>query len=154
MVTDPGTDSRGVAFAPDGSRVYVAHRAPSSVLFIDPAYEIYGRRQDYIYNIVEVGRGPSVLRVHSFEDGTYLVYVVCFEANQIFVLDPDLETVIDVIQTGKGPHSLVFDPIRKLAYIAHFTESTIGVINMDPKSPSFHRLIFTLGIPKEPKMHD
>ncbi len=142
-----GVDQRGIAFSPDYAQAYLVSRFPESLLVLDTAVDDSGRPADEFVAAIEVAAGPAVVSV---DPTSGLVYVVCFRAGQIFVVDPFLLSVVDILLTGIGPHLLAFDPTRPVAYLAQFTESTIAVLDVDPASETFHEFLLTIGIPDPP----
>ncbi len=109
------------------------------------------------------------------------VFVVCFDAAQIFVYDPEAGLVENVINVGPGPFAMGFDPFDmkdvaeqapvspdprqnpslnlkryRFAYVASFTQSFVQVLDLDDSLPAtsnvtFERVVFTLGQPTNPK---
>lgn len=145
-----GSDARGLAFAPGGDRAFVADREPPSLVEIDTSMED-GAPRNRPTRSVEVCPEPSIVRLEPRSDRT-LLWVVCFATSQIFVVDGDLMQVEAVIATGRGPNDLVFAPIagpgRGHAYLANFGENTIGVIDLDPTSPTYRFLVRRIGLPE------
>lgn len=141
-----GSDARGIAFSDDGARAWVAVREPPALVRVDTREEDELPR-NRVEALAEVCPQPSGVRVREVAGHT-LVYVVCFATHQIFVVDGDLMQLVDVIETGRGPATLEFDEGRHLAYVAHYAENTIGVIDLDPARLTFHRVLRTLGLPE------
>jgi hypothetical protein len=58
--------------------------------------------------------GPSNVYLAPIVDetGNYelRVFIVCFDSSQIFVYDPDSDSVENVINVGPGPFAMAFDP--------------------------------------------
>jgi len=104
------------------------------------------------------------------------VFIVCFDASQIVVWDPDAEAVETVIDVGAGPFAMTFDPFSmtdvgehnpappppapnqprpyRFAYVASFTQSYVQMIDLDnsqPTAETFENVVFTLGQPTLPK---
>jgi DNA-binding beta-propeller fold protein YncE len=81
------------------------------------------------------------------------VFVICFDSRQIFVYDPKGDGRIEsVIRTGRGPHSLVVDEVRGLGYVGHFTDSYIGVIDLDQSHTStYGKVMLSIGAPVAPR---
>ncbi|HEY6556049.1 MAG TPA: hypothetical protein VI072_02205, partial [Polyangiaceae bacterium] len=86
------------------------------------------------------------------------VFVVCFDSRLIFGYDPVSGRIDTRIFTGRGPHSFVVDvdrasaePGYALGYVGHFTDSYIGVIDLDQRRPSYGSIVLTLGRPQEPR---
>jgi hypothetical protein len=80
------------------------------------------------------------------------VFAVCFDARVIFIYDPVRQRVDGQIRTGRGPHALVMDPVAPLAYVGHFTDSYIGVIDLDQShAGSYGSIVATIGVPQPPR---
>ena len=78
--------------------------------------------------------------------------MVCFDARIIFVYDPIERRVDGEIRTGRGPHALVMDPKEPLAYVGHFTDSYIGLIDLDEShGDTFETIVTTIGVPVPPR---
>jgi YVTN family beta-propeller protein len=153
-VNSGGSDCRSIAFAPDGSRAFVTNRDPSSVVVIDTALREDGGFNGQVLGTIELGSGPSKIAVQPLDDGRYLVLAVCFNAEELFVVDPDLRAVVDVLVTGMGPHTIVPDPARGRAYLLNFGESTVWVVDLNPRSVHFGRSLLSIGTPERPTTND
>jgi hypothetical protein len=170
-----GTDSRGIAVDDAARRaaearcagdsacleeaalvpldVYVANRAPSSLLI--------GRTRPpeqypYFYDSIPLTAGPSRVVVGSVRNARgeleTRVFVACFDTRRIFVYDPLRARIETDIATGRGPHALLVDPSRALLFVAHFTDSYVGVFSLDLGHPeSYGSMLATLGNPKPPR---
>lgn len=103
--------------------------------------------------------GPSRIvigRIHDRRDppGQFRkrVFVVCFDARTVIVYDPAERRVDGVIRTGRGPHAFVMDPIYPIAYLGHFTDSYIGLVDLDQShGTTFGTIVTTIGIPVAPQ---
>jgi DNA-binding beta-propeller fold protein YncE len=171
-----GSDSRGIAVDPsarelalarcsDGDQacrdqavltpidVYVANRSPSSLLI--------GRTQPpleypYFFQSLPLTTGPSRVVVGKVRAASgeleVRVFVVCFDSRRIFVYDPKRKRFEAEILTGRGPHAVAIDTQRALMYVAHFTDSFVGVFSLDLGSPaSYGSMLGMLGTPKAPR---
>jgi hypothetical protein len=80
------------------------------------------------------------------------VFAICFDARVIFVYDPERRRVDGQIRTGRGPHALAMDPNEPIAYLAHFTDSYIGLVDLDQShSGTYASVVATIGMPTPPK---
>ena len=107
------------------------------------------------------------------------VFIVCFDASQIIVYDPDAAQVESVIRVGVGPFAMAFDPFNfedvalrrtvpkdprekpdttllryRFAYVASFTQSFLQVLDFDSSradKSTYGTVVFTLGTPTQPK---
>jgi hypothetical protein len=152
--TSSGDNQRGIAVSPSSDRAFVVSRAPESLLVLDLAQGVDA--EDRFIAVIEIGGQPSLVRI--YEDGHsplgYMVYVMCFADDQIFVVDPSINEVVDVIATRRGPHDLAFDTHTGVAYLANFLESTVSIIDVDPESSRYHTILTTLGKPRRPRSND
>jgi DNA-binding beta-propeller fold protein YncE len=110
------------------------------------------------YDAAPVSVGASrviVGRIHDRRDppGVFRprVFIVCFDSRSIFVYDPAERRVDALIRTGRGPHALVMDPVHPIAYVGHFTDSYIGLIDLDQSHALFGTIVATIGIPTSPQ---
>lgn len=143
--------------------VFIANRTPPSLLVgrtqtIDSPLDT--RDLPTFYDNVPLTAGPSRVAIGDVlvDDGTLeghrerRVFVLCFDSNLIYVYDPERQRIETEISTGRGPHAIAFDRQRPLAYVAHFTESYIGVVSLDGRSPwNYGAIIATIGVPSPPR---
>lgn len=142
--------------------VYLANRTPASLLVghsatspddrsvledlpgkLDALPLSFGPSRVVVANII----GPS-------GDLEPRVFVLCFDARALYVYDPAAHAIEAVIETGRGPHALAVDVRdgRALGYLVHFTDSYIGVIDLDRRhSATFGRTLLKLGRPTPPR---
>jgi DNA-binding beta-propeller fold protein YncE len=108
---------------------------------------------------VKVPQSAATLPSHkAFEDdgGPYdlepRVFVVCFDSRRIFVYDPKRRVIEAIVGTGRGPFALAVDDRRGLAYVAHFTDSYLGVVSLDQRYPqTYAAMIASIGVPSPPR---
>ncbi|MEO7037539.1 MAG: hypothetical protein ABI548_26515 [Polyangiaceae bacterium] len=80
------------------------------------------------------------------------VFVVCFDSRRVFIYDPKRRVIEARVITGRGPFALAVDDARGLAYIAHFTDSYLGVISLDQRFPkSYASIVANIGTPSPPR---
>jgi DNA-binding beta-propeller fold protein YncE len=139
--------------------VYVSNRAPASLLVgRTPLAQNAWPPEDLpeFHESVPLTFGPSRVvlgdvRVSETEWETR-VFVVAFDSRLIFIYDPARRRVEKEIRTGRGPHALAIDSRHGLGYVAHFTDSYIGVISLDQRFPSsYGTILMTFGRPTPPR---
>jgi hypothetical protein len=141
--------------------IYVSNRAPAALLIGEirlpnPQGSSEGL---FFYDSVPLAAGPSrvvIGRIHDRRDppGQFRqrVFVVCFDARTVIVYDPVERRVDGLIRTGRGPHAFVMDPIHPIAYVGHFTDSYIGLVDLDQSHAStFETIVATIGMPVTPQ---
>jgi hypothetical protein len=80
------------------------------------------------------------------------VFVVCFDSRRIFVYDPQRRVIEASITTGRGPFALAVDDARGLGYVAHFTDSYLGVISLGQRFPqTYASVVASIGPPSPPR---
>lgn len=161
-------DARALEFEPDGETLYVATRNPDALHIIDlgprdpqTGTGVLGR----VVDSIPLEREPSDVVRHVRSDGKVLLYIPCFRADLIQVVDPALGAIVDEIQLGASPYAFDFDrgdrcvnpdlPCR--GYVTLFDDlaraggscneerdetcGSVGVIDLDPTSNRYHQLI-------------
>jgi hypothetical protein len=144
--------------------VYVANRAPASLLVgrtrpIQNAVETSEIPE--FYDTVPLTLGPSRVlsgrvTVGQRADGTrefeQRVFVACFDSERVFVYDPARRRLETEIATGRGPHAIAIDADNGLLYVAHFTDSYIGVVSIDRRHPmTYGKTLASIGRPTPPR---
>ncbi len=177
------TPDEVLACARKPSRLFVANRSPAALLVgevggTNATTGAYDPDLVTIFRSEPLAAGPSRVFLAPIvdSDGAYAlrVFVVCFDAAQVFVFDPEAGRLESVIRTGPGPFAMAFDPFDMAAvarhdkveddkriagltryrfgYVASFTQSYVQVLDLDRRQPStFERVVFTLGEPTNPK---
>jgi DNA-binding beta-propeller fold protein YncE len=143
-----GSDARGITFGDDGNRAFVVDREPPVLIEVDTSIED-GVPRNRPLRTVEICPEPSLVKMEPYSDRLQL-WVVCFGTSQMFVVDGDLMEVVAVVATGRGPNDLAFDPddTRRRAYVTNFGENTIGIIDLDPTSPTYRFMVRRIGFPE------
>jgi len=152
--------------------VYVANRTPASLLVgsftPDPAYAAGSSELPAFTDSLPLTLGPSrvilgKVRVPSNApnatpdpSGSYVleqrVFIVCFDSRKIFVYDPQRRLLESIVSTGRGPFALAVDEARGRAYLAHFTDSYLGVISLDQRFPqTYAAIVASIGVPTQPR---
>lgn len=140
--------------------VFVSNRTPPT-LIVGKTFSSSGDVPGF-YDTEQVSAGPSrvvtgSVRVPDGKGGTRpsaRVFVICFDSRAIFVYDPKGSPgrFESVIHTGRGPHSLVVDEARGKGYVGHFTDSYIGVIDLDQSHvDTYGSMVLTIGQPTAPR---
>lgn len=71
------------------------------------------------------------------------VFAAAFDSRLVFSYDPEAHRIDAVIRTGRGPHALLVDTSDEivegetphaLLYIGHFTDSYLGVVDLDMRN--------------------
>jgi hypothetical protein len=109
-------------------------------------------------NAAPLPQGPSNVSFGKViaPDGSIktMVFAVSFDTRRVSIYDPVAQTLISPeIATGRGPQSMAFDSCKTYAllYVGHFTDSYIGVVDLDMRHPeSFGSMFASIGVPIPP----
>jgi hypothetical protein len=99
--------------------------------------------------------GPSRTLLGSVigEDGLpqRRVFVTSFDARAVTIYDPVARSIEARVRTGRGPATLAIDSVNALGYVAHFTDSYIGIIDLDRRHTTYGTVIRALGRATPPR---
>jgi hypothetical protein len=140
-----GGEMRGLQFT-SPKRAFALQRVPPALIGFDVTGGILGNVPT---DIVETCAAPTFLQP-SPKGTEKRFFVTCFEAGQIYVVDPAIPGVVAVIEAGRGPAGLVFPenpttPAR--AYIVGFGHNNVSVVDLQPGSRTQYHVIQKLGFP-------
>ncbi len=144
----PSNDTRGLQFNAAGDRGYVLSRAPASVQVIDTSLDSAGFPRNEVVSAVEVCEQAADMQIADFGRGTQ-VYVSCFSDGELWVVDPQRESVTHTIEIGRGPSSIAVSRNRRRVYVSNFLEDTIAVVDAEPGSVTQNQFLLRIGIPKQ-----
>ncbi len=158
-------------------KIYITARAPATLL-IGRVHTLLSRskltvagvtadRITAVLHTVDVHEsipldfGASHVRVGQVvgKDGTLVdrVFALAFDAREIFIIDPLTDTVEAVMKAGRGPQDVAIDSgvedgqAYSFMYVAHFTDSYLGVADLDLRRPlSYAQLVANVGTPTPP----
>jgi YVTN family beta-propeller protein len=149
-----GSDIRGFALWPERQRAYVLHRNggnvtdPQAVVALDRTLDARGQPLNRTVGVVEVCAGGTEMKWGNAGRGPRL-YVVCFEAGQVYVIDPENVVVAGIINVGRGPAQLTFSPTDPgTAIVTGFSDNNVSIIDLTPGSPTENRVVQRLGFPQ------
>jgi hypothetical protein len=144
----PSDDARGIRFSEDGARAYIVNRDPAMLQIFDTSMGPGGRPRDELVRVVEVCQQASNLAVADQGEGER-VYVACFRAGQLWVIDPASAAVEAILDVGRGPNAVAAAPGRGKVYVTNFLEDTIAVVDVRPGSSTENRVVLRLGRPRQ-----
>jgi YVTN family beta-propeller protein len=142
----PGGEIRGIQFIPDANRAFMLQRVPPAVIGYDIAMGAGGLFGNVPTDIIETCMAPTFLQKDGVGIDTRL-YVTCFESGQVYVIDPFVPRLTNVIDVGRGPAGLAFDDTRQVAYVVGFSASNLSVVDLKPGSPTQFHVIQRIGFP-------
>lgn len=79
------------------------------------------------------------------------VFVTSFDARSVTIYDPTARVIEARVATGRGPTALAVDPDNAIAYVAHFTDSYIGIIDLDRRHATYGTIVRALGRATPPR---
>jgi hypothetical protein len=131
--------------------VFVTNRTPASLL-VAATRQVISDEGTYdlpaFSAAVPLGFGPA--RVVTGEitnvDGELerRAFAISFDSRHIVVYDTARQRVEATIITGRGPQALVVDAEHAFGYVAHFTDSYIGVIDLDQRHPKTYGVVIAM----------
>jgi DNA-binding beta-propeller fold protein YncE len=137
---------------------FMANRSPDSLLIGQTRPVLGDLSRDDLPNFsdaVPLRGAPSRITVASVIDEagqpSRRVFVLGFDARLLYVYDPARRELEAHVETGPGPHSLVVDEQRGIGYIAHFTDSYVGLIDLDKRHATYGRVLLNVGEPRPPR---
>jgi hypothetical protein len=102
------------------ARVFITNRSPASLLVGELGDGALGTDGSYngtritLQATIPLAAGPSRLFVAPIVDDSGLyalrVFIVCFDSRTVFVINPDRNSLENIIRTADGPFALAFDP--------------------------------------------
>ena len=88
-----------------------------------------------------LGVGPADTLLTA--DGSQ-VLVSCVTARAVYAVDVETRTVTGLAPVGRGAFSMTLDPTGTLLFVANYSDDTISVLDGDPTSPDFLRVLTTI----------
>jgi hypothetical protein len=140
----PSDDGRGIAFSADGDRAYIVNRDPPVLQIIDTSLTEGGIPANELVAAVELCQQASNLVVSDGGAGER-VYVGCFRAGQVWVVDPIARRVEAILDVGRGPYGVAAAPSRGLVLVSNFLEDTVSVIDVRADRATQNRVVLRLG---------
>ncbi len=147
------TDCAGIAVD-----VFLANRSPASLLVGNTTSirrDPVGNDRLQVSDVIPIDPGPSKVVVGAITDENgelrRRVFITSFDSRSVTIYDPEARAIEARVLAGRGPTALAIDSERALAYVAHFTDSYIGVIDLDRRHRSYGSIILALGEPSAPR---
>jgi hypothetical protein len=147
--------------------VYAASRSPASLLIGRTApnsVQVPNADLPYFYDAFPLPTGPSRIQVaHMIGNDGHVetrILIVCFDSRRIAVFDPVRLDVEAWVTTGRGPQAILedfsapsaTDEGHALAVVGHFTDSYLGVIELDRRrGRSYGTIVLSLGTASAPR---
>jgi len=133
--------------------VFVANRSPASLIIGQTPPNVPNTLTDDLpqfYDSVPMTTGPSRVFVGNIIDRNgnlaRRVFIICFDSRRVFVYDPATRRFETEVVTGRGPHAFALDVDEETksyayAYLGHFSDSYVGVIDLDQRHASTYGTI-------------
>jgi hypothetical protein len=139
--------------------VFVTNRAPASLVIgrSRPAIaDIASNDVPAFHTTVPVPFGPArVVMGDVLNKAGELerrAFVLSFDARRITIYDPVRQRIETEIVTGRGPQAFAADSKRGFGYVAHFSDSYLGVVDLDQRRPrTYGTVVASIGSPRPPR---
>jgi hypothetical protein len=152
--------------------VFIANRAPSSLVLgrTEPlASDSATTDIPSFYGSLPLDLGPSRSYVGNIinlaGELERRVFVLCFDSKRIAIYDPERRRLEAEVVTGRGPHAFALDvrldagdgiigneADHAFAYVGHFLDSYVGVIDLDQRHRGHYgTIIANVGKPLPPR---
>lgn len=131
---------------PAGERLLVVHTTPPALSRIDTSLGPDGDPLDVEVATIPLCRNPNLLALHQPPGEESLALVSCYSDSQVAVVALATFTAVATLDVEAGPNELVVDPARRKLYVVHTLASTIGVVELDARSPDYLRIIGRVGL--------
>jgi YVTN family beta-propeller protein len=133
--TSVGRGPWGVAWSPDGARVFVTNRKDKSISVIDVATRT-------VVGTVGVGAQPLGIAVHPF---LAKAYVTSYDTDRVSVIDTTTLDVVETIRVGNGPAGVAVHPAGSEVYVANYIAGSVSVIDV-----ATNAVVDTVDTPTQP----
>ncbi len=146
-----GAETRGFEFArtqkdAEPDRAFILQRSPPALVALDTATWSP-------FAVLEVCQGPTNLVQQVDAQGrTASLLVTCYDAGEVYVIDPWVPRVRTIIPVGRGPIATVLPPndpdnpdAANRAYVVGFGGNNMVVLDLNPDSPTRYRAIQRIG---------
>jgi YVTN family beta-propeller protein len=114
-----GKSPWGIAWQPDGRRVFVTNRDSDTVSVLDAVART-------VVGTVSVDGQPLGVAVHPFLPRAY---VSSYDEDTVNVVDTASLAVVARIKVGRGPSGIAVHPAGARVYVANYVEGTVSVID-------------------------
>jgi hypothetical protein len=139
--------------------VFVSNRSPASLLAGQsrPAIgDVASHALPAFTASVPLALGPTRVVVGNVinADGQpeRRAFAISFDARRVTIYDPRRQRIEAEVATGRGPQAFAVDGEHGLGYVAHFTDSYIGVVDLDQRRPNtYATVVASIGRPNPPR---
>ena len=144
------SDTRGMQFSIDGSRLYMVNRRPPSMQIWDTSIGPTGFPKNRAVGATDICRQASTVAISGSGDAER-AYVSCFQDGQVYVVDPRGKvSVDDIMLVGRGPYATAAARQRNRLFVTNFLEDTIAVVDIAPNTRTHDRVVLRIGKVKPP----
>jgi YVTN family beta-propeller protein len=133
-----GASPNFVSVSPSGYRAYVTNYGRS----IEGQLHIINLRTRTITATMKMGASPFGMAISPV---TELVYVVMGGSNEVWVVDPDGQSVVQKIPVGEAPDGIAITPDGKRAFVANSQTNDLTVIDAQ-----LMKVLITVPVGKSP----
>ena len=144
--TGESDDARAIRFRADGERAYILNRSPNLLHILDTSLDETLTPKNELIGAIEICPNATGIASADFT-GIERIFVTCFAAGEVWILDPLSQQFVAAVPVGRGPSSLSLATNAGLLFVSNAQENTVAVVDVDPTSITHGRLLLRLGDP-------
>ncbi|MEZ4402701.1 MAG: hypothetical protein R3B06_21955 [Kofleriaceae bacterium] len=138
-------DSRGIVFRDDGDRAYLINRSPPSLQEFDTSADATGVPANRLTASTDICRDATAVAATDTGLGER-AYITCYGDGAVNVVDPRAGGMIETTAlVGRGPIAVAAVPSRRMVLVANFLDDSVVVLDVDPASALFNRVVLRIG---------
>lgn len=136
-----GAEIRDALLSQDGRFLYLASSGPSSIVVLELSVDAGGQGRVTYRTRFDLDGAPSSL-TSVVEQGEETLYVALADRGEVVAFAPRTGEMLERIAVGGLPAGVVADVTRhNRLYVPLFDDNAVAVIDLDPASPNFRRLV-------------
>jgi hypothetical protein len=135
------SETRALVIGPDGVTGYMTMNRPDGIQVLDLSPDPEGRGRNRPLEFIDLDGAPSELAVVD-EPGGLVAYVALAEEDELVAVNLSTGLVETHIDIEGLPYGVAADTThRHRLYVTLFDANAVGVVDIDPASPTFRQVI-------------
>jgi len=130
----------------EGERLLIVHTTPPALARVDTRLRESGVPINDTLESVALCENPNVLAVSRPPGGEAMAFISCYSADAVAAVALGSFQVVATIDVDDGPNELIVDQAREKLLVVHTLAHTVGVVELDRKSPRYLTMIRRIGL--------